>query len=234
MKLGGRFAYLTRATHDHDGRQLPFEPALDLPHQVPTVRRQDRQRATFPPRILASQVELQMLRDKALPTAPEVRQKQLELTAMRRQYDDLAASQPKLHATATDDASSIFPRFDTVPDLALQYLRLMRGLKVQETLYTLLVQQLEQARIEERKNTPVLSILDWAAPGEHPVYPRKMLLVLIAAVAAAAWVGIVAVCVEKIRARRASAVESAELAALSAEWEAMPAWVRRIERFVVR
>ncbi len=190
--------------------------------------------ATLQARIMASKVELQMLRDKALPTAPEVRQKQLELTAMQRQYDDLSASQPKLHATAPDDASNIFLRFDTVPDLAMQYLRLMRSLKVQETLYTLLVQQLEQARIEEQKNTPVLSVLDWAAPGEHPVYPRKMLLVVIAAFAAAAWVGIVAVCVEKVRARRTNAAEAAELAALSAEWEAMPGWVRRIERIVGR
>jgi uncharacterized protein involved in exopolysaccharide biosynthesis len=177
-------------------------------------------------RILAAEVELDLLRQRTLPAAPELQQKTRELAALRSQYQGLSGK------SGGDD--TMFPKFDSVPDLALQYLRLMRDLKVQETLYTLLMQQLEQARIEERKNTPVLSVLDSAEPTSRPVYPRKMLLVLVGAVAAAVWVGIIAVLVEKMRARRPGPEEAERLMALRDEWERMPPWVRRIERLVGR
>jgi hypothetical protein len=79
---------------------------------------------------------------------------------------------------------------------------------------------------------PVLSVLDVAEPGERPVYPRKLVLVLVAALAAAVWVAVVAVLVEKLRLRDAGAGEAARLAALQEEWERMPRWVRRLERLV--
>ena len=98
------------------------------------------------------------MRQRALPASQEVQQKTRELAAMRAQYTNLAGNKPQLGARTGDlSPSELFPRFSNVPDLALQYVRLMRDLKVQETLYTLLVQQLEQSRIEEQKNTPVLS-----------------------------------------------------------------------------
>jgi uncharacterized protein involved in exopolysaccharide biosynthesis len=180
-------------------------------------------------------VELDLLRQRTMPSSPEVRQKLQELGALRAQYAQLAVSSPKLRRSeaAEKSESGLFPRFEAVPDLALKYMRLMRDLKVQETLYALLVQQLEQARFEEQKNTPVLSVLDWAEPGEKPVYPRKLLLVLAAALAGAAWVGLIAVVVEKLRARQPDAAEAARMTALRAEWRRLPGWLRRIERFVV-
>ena len=99
-------------------------------------------------------------------------------------------------------------------------------------MYALLVQQLEQARIEEQKNTPVLSVLDYAEPTSRPVFPRKMLMILGAALAAALWVSIIAVLVEKLRRRRAPAGEVTALTALEGEWERLPGWVHRLERLV--
>lgn len=187
-------------------------------------------------RILATQVELDLLRQRALPASQEVQQKSRELAALRAQFASLTRVSKKLAggsaATGTASDDKLFPTLDAVPELALQYMRLMRDLKVQETLYTLLVQQLEQARIEEQKNTPVLSVLDWAEPTSQPVYPRKFLLILIGALAAAAWVTVVAVVVEKLRQRRTGPEEAARLAALRDEWERMPPWLRRIERVV--
>jgi capsule polysaccharide export protein KpsE/RkpR len=185
-------------------------------------------------RIMAAEVELQMLRQRALPTAPEVRFKEQEIAALKAQFVGLGGGTTQAPLRPGDDSESVFPRFEAVPDMALQYVRLMRNLKVQETLHALLVQQLEQSRIEELKNTPVLSVLDWAEPGERPVYPRKMLFVAIAALVAAVWVAIVAVAVETLRARRASQAEAQATAALAEEWQRTPGWVRRLERFVVR
>ncbi len=188
-------------------------------------------------RILAAEIELDLLQQWARASAPEVRTKNEELRALRSQYEALTSSHPRLGRTkleAGETRSDLFPPFESVPDLALQYLRLMRELKVQEALHALLVQQLETSRIEEQKNTPVLSVLDVAEPGERPVYPRKLVLVLVAALAAALWVAVIAVLVEKLRRRDTDAGESERLAALQDEWAGMPQWVRRLERLMVR
>lgn len=185
--------------------------------------------------ILAVEVELELLRQRALPSSHEVRSKSEELAALRGKYAELTAGNPRLSATPESPGSGrLFPDFESVPDLALQYMRLVRDLKVQETLHGLLVQQLEQAKIEEQKNTPVISVLDDAEPGSRPVYPRKILIVAVAAIAAALWVIAIAVLAEKLRERRADAREAARLAALRQEWERLPGWVRRLERLVVR
>jgi capsule polysaccharide export protein KpsE/RkpR len=134
----------------------------------------------------------------------------------------------------TMNRNSLLPGISAVPDLALDYMRLFREVKVQATLYTMLMQQLETARIEEQKNTRVISVLDWAAPGDVPVYPQKMRLIAVAAIAAFAWVALFAVLIERLRERRDSAAEAARLAALRREWDRMPAWVRSIEKMVVK
>ena len=188
-------------------------------------------------RILALEAELDVTRQYALPGAPEVRAKERELRSLRETYARLLGisqsdAAPKMQAGA--DSEQLFPKFEQVPDLALRYMRLTREVKVQTTLYTMLLQQLEQARIEEQKNTRVLSVLDWAVPADVPVFPRKMQIVAIAALAAFVWVALIAVFVEKLRARREDAAEAAQLAALQREWHRMPAWIRSLERLVVK
>jgi uncharacterized protein involved in exopolysaccharide biosynthesis len=192
--------------------------------------------ATLQGQILATEVQLRLLKERARPASQEVQQKESELAALKSEYAKLTGTHPEIGSQPGEAGAGgeLFPKFETVPDLALQYMRLMRDLKVQETLYGMLVQQLEQARIEEQKNTPVLSVLDWAEPTSRPVYPRKLLILLAAALAGAAWVAIIAVVVEKLRVRRPEPDEAEALAALRDEWDRMPRWVRRIERLVVR
>ena len=78
----------------------------------------------------------------------------------------------------------LHPAMITVPDLALQYGRLLRELKVKETLYALLTSQFEQAKITEARDTPTVQILDPAVPADKPSKPRLLLNILVAAVVA--------------------------------------------------
>jgi uncharacterized protein involved in exopolysaccharide biosynthesis len=181
-------------------------------------------------RILAAEVELELLKQRALPASQEVQQKSRELQALKTQYMTLAGGKTPVAGAGEQD--DLFPQFASVPDLALQYMRLMRDLKVQETLYALLVQQLEQARIEEQKKHAVLSVLDYAEPTSRPVFPRKMLMILGAALAAALWVSIIAVLVEKLRRRRAPAGEVDGFDRARGRMGTAPGWVHRLERLV--
>ncbi len=186
--------------------------------------------------ILMTEVELDMLRQHATADAHEVRAKENQLRILRERYRDLIGVDPgSMDETTTGpEVAGMFPQFRDVPDLALQYARLLRDVKVKMTLHTMLLQQLEQSRIEEAKNTRVLSVLDWSVPGDEPVYPRRMRITAIAALAAFFWVALFAVFVEKIRERREDALEAERLNRLHTEWQRMPEWVRGLGRRVAK
>jgi capsule polysaccharide export protein KpsE/RkpR len=58
-----------------------------------------------------------------------------------------------------------------IPGTGLEMARLVREAKMQETIFTLLMQQLEQAKIAEAKDTPTVRILDRAVPAEGKARP---------------------------------------------------------------
>ncbi|HHT9109526.1 MAG TPA: GNVR domain-containing protein, partial [Candidatus Brocadiaceae bacterium] len=63
-----------------------------------------------------------------------------------------------------------------VPGAALELARLTRDVKAQEALFILLTQQLEQAKINEVKDTPVFQILDRAVPAERKSTPKTLIM----------------------------------------------------------
>jgi uncharacterized protein involved in exopolysaccharide biosynthesis len=62
-----------------------------------------------------------------------------------------------------------------VPKVGIEMVRLMRDLKVQEAVYTFLTQQLEQAKIGEAQDMPVVQVLDRAVPPVHKSKPKTLL-----------------------------------------------------------
>jgi uncharacterized protein involved in exopolysaccharide biosynthesis len=61
------------------------------------------------------------------------------------------------------------------PQLIFEYDRLGRALTMQQSLYTALAQAEEQARVEEIRNTPVVTVVD---PPELPMQPDARLLII--------------------------------------------------------
>ncbi len=64
-----------------------------------------------------------------------------------------------------------------VPKAGLAYVRALRDLKYNETLFELLSQQYEGARIDEAKEAPVIQVVDSAVPPEKKSWPPRTLLV---------------------------------------------------------
>lgn len=106
----------------------------------------------------AGEVRLQTLRGALHDTAPEVRQAQATLGALREQ---LARSE-----AATSVA--------TGPDYISKY----REFKYQETLFELFARQYELARVDESREGPLVQVVDPALPPERRSAPRRTLLVL--------------------------------------------------------
>jgi len=67
-----------------------------------------------------------------------------------------------------------------LPKLSIELARLIRDFKVQETIYELLTQSFEQAKLMELRDTPTVQILDQASPPEKKSWPKRSLIVIFA------------------------------------------------------
>jgi uncharacterized protein involved in exopolysaccharide biosynthesis len=110
-------------------------------------------------RKLTLQVELDALSEFIDPKSPPVLQRQGELRALDREISGL-------------------------PELGLQAVRLYRDYKVQEQAFLFLRAQLEQARIDERRDLSRVQVLDVATPPVLRSWPRRKVIVLSAMVMA--------------------------------------------------
>ncbi|MDB5105735.1 MAG: hypothetical protein JWP91_3424 [Fibrobacteres bacterium] len=66
------------------------------------------------------------------------------------------------------------------PELAIQYAYLYRDVKVNETLYSFILQMYEQAKFREANNSPVVTVLERAKPAEKRSSPKRLVVCLLA------------------------------------------------------
>ncbi len=120
-----------------------------------------------------------------------------EYLRRKQRYDELVAQLAKFKADSAraenDVVRSYFPTFDKVPEISLEYARLLRDVKVGEKVYELLVKEYEQARIEEAKNTPTVQILDTATPPELRSRPKRKQIVVVGTLLGIGWAALFAI-----------------------------------------
>ncbi|MFL6305930.1 MAG: GumC family protein [Candidatus Sulfotelmatobacter sp.] len=75
-----------------------------------------------------------------------------------------------------DGSSELYPALRQLPRLAVPYADLYREVQVQETVFELLTQQYELARIQEAKDVPVVSVIDSPGIPEKKSFPPRLLL----------------------------------------------------------
>lgn len=101
-----------------------------------------------------------------------------ELRELKKQLESIEMGGAQLDTTAFGVGFSI--PFAQLPEISLKYLRLYRDVKVQETVYELLTQQYEQAKIMEAKDTPTVQVLDKASPPERKSIPKRKQITILA------------------------------------------------------
>ncbi len=89
---------------------------------------------------------------------------------------ETAESSASANGTAADE---LYPPLRQLPRLAVPYADLYRTVKVQETVFELLTQQYEIARIQEAKDIPVVSVIDSPGIPEKKSFPPRFLLALL-------------------------------------------------------
>ncbi|HZC42966.1 MAG TPA: Wzz/FepE/Etk N-terminal domain-containing protein [Acidobacteriaceae bacterium] len=106
---------------------------------------------------------------------------QRELTKMSGTSAPLTvgdASPGNGNTSADGGENQLYPPLRQLPRLAVPYADLYRQVKVQETVYELLTQQYEIARIQEAKELPVVSVIDFPGIPEKKSFPPRLLLTL--------------------------------------------------------
>ena len=92
---------------------------------------------------------------------------------------------PRLSSLGMAEAKAAFaalgPPLKELPELGLEFARYSLELKLAEHTLTLLVAQLEGAKLRQAKQVPAVQVLDLATPPEYRSAPRRTLIVFVAA-----------------------------------------------------
>jgi uncharacterized protein involved in exopolysaccharide biosynthesis len=78
----------------------------------------------------------------------------------------------------SDENAELYPPLRQLPRLGVPYADLSRRVRVQETVFELLTQQYENARIEEAKDVPAVNVIDPPGLPEKKFFPPRLLLTL--------------------------------------------------------
>ena len=103
--------------------------------------------------------------------SPEAVTLRTSLNEMRNKLNDLKTGMDR-------DAKSYFVPTDMMPDVALEYLRLMREEEIQSKLKAFLMPSYEQAKMDETKQTLLYLVLDKALPPLKKSKPKRLITVI--------------------------------------------------------
>lgn len=122
--------------------------------------------------IAAREVQLSSMRTFATENNPDYIQLSREISALR---DQLARLQKDKNLGEGDTQIAT----KSVPEVGLEFVRKLRDVKYNETLYEVLSKQYEIARIDEAKDAAVVQVLDPAVLPERKSSPQRTLIVLL-------------------------------------------------------
>jgi len=129
--------------------------------------------------IMAAEVQLEVVRGFSTEQNPQVIHLKTQIEEMKRQFARMQYGQgmelPAFSKNPGEAHPEIVVPFARVPRVGLDLARLTREAKVQQTVFELLTQQYEQAKIAEARDSPIVQVLDRALPAEWKSKPKTTL-----------------------------------------------------------
>ena len=127
--------------------------------------------------LIAAQSELEGLRQIYADTNVRVHAVRARIDELQRKLAEIGGGD--LSSTADPGEQPLYPSIRKLPLLGVAYAELYRNNKIQETVFELLTQQCELAKVQEAKETPSVKILDVAKVPERKSFPPRLLLMLL-------------------------------------------------------
>jgi uncharacterized protein involved in exopolysaccharide biosynthesis len=138
--------------------------------------------------LIAAQSELEGLEQVYTTNNVRVRSLRARVDELSKQLDKLGGRSLGVPATVAGSVQNLppaeglagtFPSIRQLPLLGVRWADLYRQTKIEETVYELLTQQYELAKIEEAKEIPAVKILDTADTPERKSSPKRTLIVVL-------------------------------------------------------
>jgi capsule polysaccharide export protein KpsE/RkpR len=125
-------------------------------------------------KMMALDVRIQVLKASVQTDHPQLRMMVEERNGLENQIE-------KLSKTSKDNPNAVgpLPGLDELPELGMLYIRLYREVEIQGKLLEFLIPQYEQARIQEVRDTPTVTVLDQGRTPTKRIKPQRKILVLI-------------------------------------------------------
>ncbi len=128
-------------------------------------------------KLAVKEIELDVLKRTGSESHPSVIAAGVEVDEIKKKLRDMNAG-----SFSAGDNMKIFVPFSKAPELAAQYIRLYRGLQIQNKILEFITPLFEQAKVEEQRSTPSVVVLDRAGVPERKAKPKISLYALLALV----------------------------------------------------
>lgn len=126
--------------------------------------------------LIAAKSEMEGLQQIYTPNNVRVRTAGARVEELRRQLQKIGGTDASLLSDATQ-SNELYPSIRKLPLLGVEWADLYRRMKIQETVYELLNQQYELARIQEAKEVPTANLIDPPDLPEKKSWPPRLLII---------------------------------------------------------
>jgi len=135
--------------------------------------------ATLQGQLIAAQSELEGLKQIYTDNNVRVRAVRARTAELQKQLEKLHGKDAGSNVAASQGGDSLYPSIRKLPLLGVAYADLYRRTKIQETVFELLTQQYELAKVQEAKETPSVKVLDAANLPEAKSFPPRLLIMIL-------------------------------------------------------
>jgi len=145
--------------------------ALDVPEQIKATV---GSAAKLQGELIAARAQLEGLSQVYAPDNFRIRVLRANVVELERELSKINSG--PLAAAAAPDQTNPYPSARSLPQLGVQWVELYRTARIHETVFELLTQQYEMAKIQEAKEIPTVKVLDPPSTPERE-YPAPALIV---------------------------------------------------------
>jgi capsule polysaccharide export protein KpsE/RkpR len=128
--------------------------------------------------LMAAQSELQGLEQIYTSNNVRVRSLRARIQELQNQLQKFGGSDAPLAPDGETESKGTYPTIRELPLLGVQWADLYRRMKIQETVYELLNQQYELARIQEAREIPTVRVVDPPDVPEKKSWPPRLLIIV--------------------------------------------------------
>ncbi len=155
---------LTKAEDSLKSFQLVYGIAPDL-----QIKASAQSVFTLEAELKSEEVKLDVIRKILSGEEPEVKLQEAKVNSLRSKISEIE--------TSTDLTD--FLRLGNSPQIAISFLRLQRDIEIQTKILSFVLPIYEQAKIEEKRETPTVLILDKPYVAERKTKPKRLTMTLV-------------------------------------------------------